>query len=123
MMNSVSYLPSLPVEITEVYSLLNQIGITANYHGYFHTAWAVYLAAQQPERLSLVTKRLYPEVAKRCGTNWNCVERNIRTVAGVAWSNNRELLESWACHSLPRRPKASEFLAILATHLLSEKTS
>ena len=36
--------------------------------------------AEEPERLLLVTKWLYPDVAKQYGTNWKAVERDIRTV-------------------------------------------
>lgn len=51
--------------LTEIYDLLYQLGVTANYTGFFHTAYAVSLCAEHPERLLLVTKWLYPEVAKQ----------------------------------------------------------
>ena len=98
----------------ELYSLLHQLGVTSNYTGFFFTAHAVSLAVQQPERLLLVTKWLYPEVAKRYGTTSGCVERNIRTVVRVAWAANRALLEALAHHPLTARPTASQFLSILA---------
>lgn len=97
----------------ELYSLLHQLGITSNYTGFFHAAYAVSLAVQQPERLLLVTKWLYPEVAKRYGTTSGCVERNIRTVVRVAWASNRPLLEALARRQLDSRPTASQFLSIL----------
>ena len=50
-------------EMTDIYDLLLRLGVTANYIGFFHTAFAVHLAIQEPERLLLVTKCLYPEVA------------------------------------------------------------
>ena len=33
------------------------------------------------------------EVGKRYGVKWAAVERNIRTVARIAWERNRALLE------------------------------
>ena len=99
-----------------VCSLLCQLGITANYNGFFHAAYAVSLAIQNPNRLRLVTKRLYPEVAKRYVTNWKSVERNIRTVVRIAWDTNPARLEELARHPLYQRPTASGFLAILALH-------
>ena len=63
--------------IVDSYDLLYSLGATANHLGFFQTACAVRLAAQQPERLLLVTKWLYPEVAKHYHTNWRAVERNI----------------------------------------------
>lgn len=76
------------------YDLLYQLGVSANYKGYFHTAHAVTLCMQQQERLLLVTKWLYPDVARHYGTNWKAVERNIRTASAIAWKRNRPLLEA-----------------------------
>ena len=58
--------------------LLYQLGISANYKGFFHAAYAVSLCMERQDRLLLVTKWLYPDVAKRYRTNWKAVERNIR---------------------------------------------
>lgn len=66
-------------KFSNIYDLLYRLGVTANYTGFFHTACAVSLCAKQPDRLLLVTKRLYPEVARQYRTNWKAVERNIRT--------------------------------------------
>ena len=38
-------------EMTDIYDLLLRLGVTANYIGFFHTAFAVHLAIQEPERL------------------------------------------------------------------------
>lgn len=54
--------------LPEIYDLLYRLGATANHTGFFHTACAVRLAMEQPERLLLVTKWLYPEVAKHYHT-------------------------------------------------------
>lgn len=110
---------SLNAGMVRVYDLLYRLGITSRYTGFFYTSFAVYLAAQEPECLLLVTKRLYPEVARRYNTNWRCVERNIRTVSELAWRENRAILEDMARRSLPRRPSATEFLAILIADLNS----
>ena len=112
------FAPPAAGELSAIYDLLYRLGVTATYTGFFHTSYAVYLTIQQPERLLLVTKWLYPEVAKRYGTSWRCVERNIRTVSGVAWSRSRPLLEELARAPLNAAPGTSRFLAIL-THPLS----
>ena len=100
--------------MTDVYNLLYQLGVTANYTGFFHTASAVALCTEQPDRLQLVTKWLYPEVAKQYGTSWKAVERNIRTVGEIIWRENRPLLEQLACRPLPRKPCSAQLLAILS---------
>jgi len=102
------------VDIVSIHNLLYRLGVTTNYTGFFHTSYSVYLAVHQRERLLLVTKWLYPEVAAHYKTTWRCVERNIRTVAEIAWQRNRPLLEKLAQRSLPCRPTVSAFLAILS---------
>lgn len=109
--------------LTAIYDILYRLGITANYMGFFYTTYAVHLAIKQPERMMLATKWLYPEVAVYYDTSWYVVERNIRTVAGIAWRTNRPLLEQMARNDLPRRPSASQFLAILVAGLTPEEVA
>lgn len=66
----------------EIHELLLHLGVTRNYKGYNQTARAVELCREEPGRLELVTKWVYPVVAAQCGTSWGAVERNIRTVRG-----------------------------------------
>ena len=101
----------------DVYNLLQLLGVTANYTGFFHTACAVELCMKQPARLSLVTKWIYPEVAKQYKTNWKAVERNIRTVGDIIWRENRVLLERLARRRLVQKPRTAQLLAILSSSL------
>lgn len=100
--------------ITEIYDLLYQLGIIANYTGFFYTSYAILLIVENPERILLITKRLYPEVAKKYDTNWKAVERNIRTIVSLTWERNPQLLQEFARHILLKKPTNAEFLAILA---------
>ena len=103
--------------MTIIYDLLYQLGVTANYTGFFHMAYAISLCAEQPDRLLLVTKWLYPEVARQYGTNWKAVERNIRTVSCIIWRENQSLLEELAHRRLDQRPRNAEMLSILVSSL------
>ena len=100
-------------DFCDIFDLLYRLGISANYTGFFQTACAVELCRAEPERLLLVTKRVYPEVARLCGTSCSAVERNIRTACGIAWENNRRLLERMAHKPFPQKPYNTQFLAIL----------
>lgn len=99
------------------FELLHGLGITANYGGYYYTAYAVLLAQQQPDRLLLVTKWLYPDIARQYKTTWQCVERNIRTVISLAWQRNQTLLEDLMGRPLVKRPNVGQFIAMLAYRL------
>ncbi len=103
--------------MTEIYDLLYRLGVTANYTGFFHTAYAVSLCVEQPDRLLLVTKWLYPEVAKQYRTNWKAVERNIRAVSCIIWREGRSLLEELAHRRLEQKPRNAQMLAILVSSL------
>ena len=94
------------------------LGITANYTGFFHMGYAVKLCCERPERLLMVTKWVYPEVAKHYQTNGRAVERNIRTVGKVLWEQNRPALEQLAGRPLPDKPGNAQLLAMLSHCLL-----
>lgn len=99
--------------LRQAYQLLRQLGATANYKGFSYAAYATALCAERPDLLLLVTKDLYPEVAKRFQTTWQAVERNIRTVIMVVWARNPALLSRMAGGPLEERPRSSQFIAIV----------
>ena len=102
-----------------IYDLLQQLGVTANYTGFCQTAYAVQLCMESSERLRLVTKQIYPDVAKQYRTSWAAVERNIRTAGNVIWKQDHSLLEQPAGRKLPYKPGLAQLLAILTYTLLS----
>ena len=109
--------------ILETFELLHSLGITANHRGYFYTAYGVSLVKEQPERLLLVTKWLYPDIAKQYKTTWQCVERNIRTVITLAWERKPEVLAALAGYPLEKKPSVGEFLGILICGLAGKRAA
>ncbi|MDO4813003.1 MAG: sporulation initiation factor Spo0A C-terminal domain-containing protein [Eubacteriales bacterium] len=105
--------------LTEIYSELRALGVTANYIGFFQVSYAVFLALERPDSLLLVTKWLYPDVAKQYRTTPAAVERNIRKVVDLVWDGAPETLEQLAHHKLTRKPTASQFISILACGITS----
>lgn len=53
--------------------------------GYRYLREAVWISYNEPEMIQSVTKRLYPEVAKRFETTDKQVERAIRNAIETAW--------------------------------------
>ncbi len=94
--------------------LLTQLGITPNYVCFYQLSFALEFVRQYPDTLLLITKLLYPAVAKEFNTSWKTVERNIRSAVGMAWRNNPELVCRLAGRPLTDKPKAAQFIAILA---------
>lgn len=107
----------------DAFALLRRLGITANYEGFFHAAYSVVLAKQQPDRLLLVTKWLYPDVAKKYGTTWQCVERNIRTVIALAWERNPTYMQQLAGYPMIQKPRVGQFISILTGALLQDQAA
>ena len=54
--------------------LLYSLGLSQNYTGFYCIASAVEIAISQPQALTMVTKWLYPQIARQRGTNWKAVE-------------------------------------------------
>ena len=103
--------------IEKIYDLLYQLGIIANCSGFFYTTYSVWLAVREPERLTLVTKWLYLDVARHYGSSTDAVGKGISRVITEVWANKPELLSSWAGYALTEKPKPAEFIAILASRI------
>ena len=114
--------PALAVEETskemdEVRDLLWDLSIYPRYKGCRYSAMSVYLAAKDENLLEKVTQTLYPAVAELYGTNWHCVEHDIRWVVTRCWNDGgRPLLEALARRELKTKPTALQFIEILANH-------
>lgn len=108
--------------LMKTHALLRYIGAT-NTTGIFQTAYAVALAHKQPCRLLMVTKWLYPSVAKHYGTAWACVERNVRYTIASAWKHDgyRRLAELG--YVLPRKPRPTEFIHIILMILRDQRAA
>jgi len=107
----------------EIYDLLYRLGLSANYNGFFYLAYAVWLTIEEPDRLLLVTKWLYPDVAKQFHTSWKAVERGIRYAVLVIWSAESSVLPSILRMPLQKKPKAAAFIAALSSYCSQHKAA
>ena len=108
-------------DLNPIYDFLHRLGATANYSGFFYTAYAARLCMDEPQRLTLVTKWLYPDVARYYDTNWKAVERSIRTMISNLWNNHTEILGELSGYPMKEKPSPSEFLSILVVCLSKQK--
>ena len=92
----------MKIHSEDAYHLLYRLGATANYTGFSYLVRALQLCAEEPERLLLVTKWLYPDVAKQYGTNWKAVERDIRTVGRVIGIQTGRFWRLWPAGNSPK---------------------
>ena len=86
--------------------------------GFRYLTIAVVLVVLVPERLELITKEIYPEVARRCGTKSSRVERCMRKAIGHFWeSGNREALDQMSGYHLDKRPTNTEFIDLVSIYI------
>lgn len=104
--------------LSDIYSLLYRLGAEATNLTFFYTSYAVFLCVHQPERLTLVTKWLYPDVARHYDTTCSAVERGIgRTVARI-WETKPQELSLLAGEVLTEKLSPAEVLAVLTDAVL-----
>lgn len=104
-----------------IQNVLWDMNIPPSYLGARYLAYAGLLVLEDQERLTMVTKWLYPEIAARYHTSWKAVERNIRTVIKVCWEQDAgERLSQMSGRPLPSRPSPTGMIQLLARHLLSQ---
>ena len=108
-----------------VTEILHQIGVPAHIKGYQFLRDAILLTMDEPDYINAVTKRLYPEIAKKNGTTANRVERAIRHAIEVAWDRGDvDTLNSYfgyTIHNLRGKPTNSEFIAMIADKMRLDK--
>lgn len=111
--------------MNEIEALLHRLGIGVRYVSFRYMAVCIDLAVHEPVRLQNVSKRLYPEVARRCGISDPAqIERNLRTVIRICWDNgNRPLLNLLAGYTMIEKPSCVEFIDILSGYVRSRRAS
>lgn len=110
---------SLEVRITQT---IHQIGVPAHIKGYHYLRDAIKMVVEDGDLINAVTKRLYPEVAKKNGSTASRVERAIRHAIEVAWDRGDvDVLNSYFGYTINNsrgKPTNSEFIAMIADKLL-----
>ena len=85
-MSSPNEIDALATDIID--DLFKELGCSANRCGYEQAAYAIKLVVSDDTYLRAVSKRLYPDVAKRFNTTPSRAERNIRHLVEVAFYRN-----------------------------------
>lgn len=98
--------------------LLRCLGVTGRLVGFRYTIYMVECVRDDPERVQLITKRLYPDTARQFNVSAASVERNLRTVIRTCWRQpDHGFLNYIAGVTLHRQPTSTEFIDMLAGFL------
>ncbi len=102
-------------------SLLHELCVPAHIKGYRYLADAILLVYNDPSLLGNITKKLYPNIAKRYNTTASRVERAIRHAIEVSWSRgNKQKLASTLgipIHKTSFKPINSEYIYLVSEQL------
>ncbi|MCD8004211.1 MAG: sporulation initiation factor Spo0A C-terminal domain-containing protein [Oscillospiraceae bacterium] len=111
------------MNLCDIYDLLYRLGLTANTTSFFYMVYAVFLAAQQPERLLWAARWLYPEVAAHYNTTPAMVRRGIQRETERIWAQSPGLLSHLARHPLSECPAPARLLSILVCSLSFDRSA
>lgn len=108
---------SMSPEELDISLLLQQLGISPRIKGFKYIRQAVVYVKERQELLGLITKELYPMIAKEHETTSSRVERAMRHAIKTAWENgmqNHEMFDGRP--ERQRSPKNSEFISYFVTY-------
>jgi two-component system response regulator (stage 0 sporulation protein A) len=112
---------SIENRITQI---MRDVGVPAHIKGYQYMRDAVLLVIEDLDLISSVTKRLYPELAKKYKTTPSRVERAIRHAIEVAWTRGQvdtiHDLFGYTISTKKGKPTNSEFIAMISDKLRLE---
>ncbi len=105
----------------QIRTVLYHLGITEKYDGFYYLKYALLRLVNDPNELTLVTKCLYREVAKKYHVTWEAAERSMRNAVEIAWQLRPEYMEEIAGQALDHKPPLTQFLSDFLRCLASEK--
>ena len=115
----------MSVEISErllarlVETVLRSLHIPGTIKGLLYLTHAVTATVQDPHRTELITKDLYPEIARAYNATPAGVDRAMRGAICMSWETARNELDQMAGYHLVKRPTNREFIDLVAFYIRS----
>lgn len=104
-----------------IFQLLRDIGIPSNVKGYACINLAIKICLEDPEKIYLITKKLYPEIAKKTNASPSRVERAIRHAIEIACERGNvkthEKIFGYSISSKKGKPTNSEFISGIVEYI------
>lgn len=112
---------SLEIRVTK---LLHELGVPAHIRGHNYLRDSIMLTVADPSVVNMITKELYPAVAKQHNSTPSRVERAIRHAIEVAWCRGNveaiHRLFGYTVKDSKGKPTNSECIAMIADKLRLE---
>lgn len=101
----------------KAYEIIEKLGITSKYRGYFFVTDAIDLVMNAQDKPIKITKDIYPYLARKYKTTPMNIERNVRAVINICWETNKKGVNELAGHPMTYRPTNSQFIDMVAYYL------
>ena len=101
----------------EIKQILNTLGTTSKYKGYYPTIDAVGIFVNRYGECINLSQELYPKLSHKYNMSCYSIERNIHTIANKAYRSNKKLLETLLGKKLNKCPSNYLFLEAIAFYI------
>ena len=101
----------------KIYGTIRKLGAISTYRGFHFLADAIYTKMCHQNKSTMITKDIYPYVARKYETTNMNVERCIRIVINACWTKNKDGFEEIAGYPLSHKPTNSEFIDMVVYYL------
>ncbi len=109
---------------TYITKIMHDLGVPAHIRGYQYLRTGILMVLEEPDLLNSITKRLYPEIAKKYKTTPSRTERAIRHAIEVAWSRGNlediNKIFGYTVEDCKGKPTNSEFIAMVSDKMRLE---
>lgn len=105
--------------IDDVKMIVRKLGITSKYKGYYYLIDAVAIKAGAVDQPLVITKDIYPELARKYHTSVACIEHGIRRVSMISWKSHKDEVKKLSDVPLEFAPTNSVLVDILAHKVLA----
>jgi len=115
--------PAIETIDLKVGSTLREVGIAPHIKGFTYLKDAVLMVLEREDLLGLITKELYPTIAKKHQTTASRVERAMRHAIKSAWNEGMQQHELFNGRiEQEKSPKNSEFISYVSSHMNQEQS-
>ena len=101
----------------KIYGTIRKLGAISTYRGFHFLADAIYTKMCHQNKSTMITKDIYPYIARKYKTTYMNVERCIRIVINACWIKNKDGFEEIAGYPLNHKPTNSEFIDMVVYYL------
>ena len=102
----------------EVEWLLRSMGMSGKHAGFAYLIAMIAEVVREPDKLQLITRKLYPDMAVRFQVPSSRIERNVRTIINSYWGKgDHTRLDTIAGRRVVNRPTNSESIDLVASYI------